>query len=452
MRSVRPSIKQIAHYALSGLGYLVMLVLSWHGAQAATEPRPIVYTLAADGLPHKGIWKSTPVFADVNRDGDLDIVAHPRLGKGPRVWLGDGQGKWREASQGLEMALSCGGGVALGDINSDGWLDLAVADHCHGLFVYLGNANGRWQAVTRHLVPASAKQAGVRGGTNMFSGAESVALGDVNGDSHLDMVAAASDRGGFAVYLGNGSGKDWQHVKDEDGLPSAEDPEPKDLERGGWANMVRLDDVNQDGYLDLVASYFRGPGVWLGNGQGRWRSASKGLPRPRIGGLFRGITIADINRDKRPDLVAANAINGVEIYLQNKDGSWQAPIDPLPSLRGGAMSILVEDLDGDTHLDLVAGGRLKPEGTGYGLFVLRSDGGHGWQQVKGSRLPEQGLPFTWGIAGGDVNKDGVPDLAFATGGDTDGTMQHSEGEMPLPQMQVWVAVPDATDPNSVDER
>jgi hypothetical protein len=440
MRSVRRTTERITHYVLWVVALLSMFVLSLHGAQTATEPKPISYTLAADGLPQDGIWKSTPVVADVNRDGDLDIVAHPRLGKGPRVWLGDGQGEWREASQGLEMELSCGGGVALGHINSDGWLDLAVADHCHGLFVYLGNASGRWQAVTRHLVPASAEQADAQGVTNMFSGAESVALGDVNEDSHLDMVAAASDRGGFAVYFGDGSGKDWRQVTDEDGLPSAEDPEPKDLERGGWANVVRLFDVNQDGHLDVVASYFRGPGVWLGDGQGRWRSASAGLPRPRIGGLFRGIAVADINRDKRPDLVAANAINGVEIYLQNEDGSWQAPIDPLPPLQGGAMSILVEDLDGDAHLELVAGGRLKPKGTGYGLFVLHSDREGRWQQLKESGLPERGLRFTWGIAAGDVNKDGVPDLAVATGGETGGTEQLSKGEMPLPQLQVWVGV------------
>jgi hypothetical protein len=34
----------------------------------------------------------------------------------------------------------------------------------------------------------------------------------------------------------------------------------------------------------------------------------------------------------------------------------------------------------------------------------------------------------------------VPDLAVATGGETGGTEQLSKGEMPLPQLQVWVGV------------
>jgi FG-GAP-like repeat len=121
---------------------------------------------------------------------------------------------------------SCGGGLAFGDINQDGRLDLAVADHCEGVFVFLQDGQGHWQAATQGLNPARARQPDVAKETmNPYTGAEELALGDVNEDGFLDLVVTASDKGGLAVYFGDGSGKNWQEAK-ADGLPSSDDHEP----------------------------------------------------------------------------------------------------------------------------------------------------------------------------------------------------------------------------------
>jgi hypothetical protein len=84
--------------------------------------------------------------SDVNKDGFLDLAAMPRLENGPRVWLGNGKGQWADSSSGLfrRHPSSCGGGLSFDDINRDGHLDMAAADHCQGLFVYLGDGAGRW--------------------------------------------------------------------------------------------------------------------------------------------------------------------------------------------------------------------------------------------------------------------------------------------------------------------
>lgn len=417
------------------------------------QKSPFRFALATEGLPRDGLWKSTPVFADVNKDGFLDLAATIRKGDGARVWLGNGKGAWAESSNGLKFQISCGGGLAFGDINKDGHLDLAVADHCEGLFVYLGDGKGHWTVVTEAFnppVPSHLKD----DPREYYMGAEDLALGDVNEDGFLDIVVTASDFGGFTVLFGDGSGRSWT-LATSDGLPSAEDPEPEDEEKGGWANQVLLQDMNGDGHLDVVASYYKGPRVWRGDGKGRWQAYSEGLPSPLIGGVYRGIAVGDINRDGRPDLVAANNFNGPEAYLQQPDGSWQA-LPPVAPSMGSAMGIALGDLDRDGHLDLVVtgtGSNEKRHGDFFGIFAYRGDGKGGWLEMKIDGLPVTGLSVPWGVAVADVNGDGLPDLAVGTGGDDEmrAPQAYSKGKPPVarpktkaeidsvyPRMQVWL--------------
>lgn len=437
------------------------LVLGAHcGAEPMQSPgegrAPLKFKPAFEGLPVRGMWKSTPASADINKDGFADLAAIPRLGDGAHVWLGNGSGKWTDASQGLKMDNSCGGGVAFGDINKDGHLDLAVADHCHGVSIYLGDGQGHWSAVVQKLNPAivtSKAAAENEDVPSMFMGSEDLAMGDVNEDGFLDLVVASSDQGGLTVYFGDGSGKSWVEAK-SDGLPSGEDPEPGDEENAGWANQVLLADVDGDGHLDVVAAYYTGPRVWRGDGKGHWQNRSQGLTQSMTGGLYRGMAVGDVNEDGRIDLVAANDVNGPELYLQQPDGTWQATPDIFPALEGGAVSIALGDLDGDKHLDLVvAGRRTKDLGASYGLFVLLGDGKGKWKEAPGTDLPGEGLSVTWGVTLTDLNHDGMLDLAVGSGGEGAGGEKplgpparakaaaakvRVIPELSLPRMQVWL--------------
>lgn len=370
----------------------------------ATGPAPRVrYSECTTGLPDAGMWKCDPVFADVNGDGILDVAAVARKGDGPHVWLGDGHGSWTDSSHGLNIGVSsCGGGLSFADVNGDGHLDLVQADHCHGLFVYLGDGKGQWKVVTRGLYPSELVKPNED--ALPYIGVEDVDVGDVNGDGFADLVTGATDEGGINVFAGDGSGTNWKRMLTS--LPTE-----------GPTNRVMFTDIDGDGALDLIASYAPGPRVWRGDRKGGWVEASKGLPDPVVNGLYRGLAIGDVNEDGRPDLVAANWIDGPEVYLQQKDGSWAKTPDVFPELLGGAIGAALGDVDGDGHLDLVVSGRLTQDvGFVYGVYLLLGDGRGTWTWSQGNGLPSTGLSFTWGVAVGDVDANGVLDIAAGSGG------------------------------------
>lgn len=380
------------------------------------------WMLGAKGLPEDGMWKSTPIVADINGDGFMDLAALPRLGKGAHLWLGNGKGLWRDASAGLGPPLSCGGGVAFGDFNKDGHLDLAVGDHCNGVFVYLGDGRGHWQATTQALNPAALqRQASASNDTeqNELLGAEDVAVGDVNEDGYPDLVVSSRMEGGITVYYGDGSGKSWKEAT-ADGLPKT-----------GWANKILLQDIDGDGHLDIIAAYEHGPRVWRGDGKGHWRDYSRGLAVSVAGGYYRGLAIGDVNEDGRLDIAVAHIRNGPEIYLQTKQGTWQPAPAFQSSIKAGATALALGDLDGDGHLDLVVGGsQSNPDQNG--LFVFRGNGKAQWTELR-TNLPQHELRFIWGISLADVDGDGVPDLVVTTGD----SLKRRKGEL-LPRMQVWL--------------
>ncbi len=397
-------------------------------APSAAMTGRIRFELAATGLPQEGMWKCRPVFGDINKDGHLDLAAIARLGQGARVWLGDGTGHWREASEGLTMHQSCGGGVEFGDFNHDGHPDLAVGDHCGGVFIYLGDGQGRWTDLKTeqgNFIPPelTPEKLGVPA-----TGFEDIAVGDLDGDGVLDLVTVGCFEGGVMAFKGDGSGQRWSSLSE--GLPNT-----------GWGNELVLADFNNDKWLDIAVSYSEGPRIFLNNGKGGWTSGSEGLPTPSMNGIYQGVAAGDLNGDGRLDLAMGNWINGVEVYFQNTDGSWALQPDIFEEMNGGACGVALGDLDGDGRLDLVVSGRVPREaGRYYGLFAFLNDGAGRLVRQQNTGLPETGLSMTWSIAVADVDRDGRADFLVGVGG-----KEPIRKDMPLAdekeRLQVWLSRP-----------
>ena len=328
----------------------------------------------------------TVFVADFNGDGKADILMSNYAGG--FLQLGNGDGTFKTGTQ------VNGTPLAVADFNGDGKPDI-LEQTTGTLVVLLGKGDGTFESPV-----------------NTSSGATLLVLTafDVNGDGKPDVVAITASS--LVVYLGKGDG-------------TFGEPISTNLGAGQLTSLVALGDFNGDGKVDVAVSVLSfttpGTGILLGNGDGTFQP----VVFPSNLATFQTQSVADVNNDGKVDLIASSG----QVALGNGDGTFNVlPATPCQGTGGTATCVLgaVADLNGDGKPDIVV---YNQQNTLLAQIYLGS--GDGTFTDFSNYLPQMILynamaPLSAGLAVGDFNSDGKPDIAFDDSvliGNGDGTFQ-----------------------------
>jgi hypothetical protein len=380
--------------AVRGLAAAVLLAGCAGAGSAPPASPPHRYALAAT-LGEPAEWRFQPLVVDVDRDGHLDLVATARLVKNYlTIWLGDGKLGFRRLPP--TWADLGYGAVATGDVNGDGWPDFVAASHFPRLQVLLSDGRGGF---TDSIVPRN-------------DGHVAAQLVDVDSDGKLDLILLGFQHAGLEILLADGVGTWTRHRALPEIRPGRTMP----------GRALAVGDLDRDGHVDVVAAFNRwGIYVYHGDGRGGFTGGHTDLAAEsrefqalaladvnRDGHLDLVINGTSLGRDRA---------NGPDVYLGDGRGGWKASSRGLKVLRVASIGLGVGDLDGDGFLDIVAAGNQDGDAAaGYGLFWFRGDGTGGWRLVEDSGLPTKGLSVPHSITLADLDRDGALEIVVLSGG------------------------------------
>lgn len=342
-------------------------------------------------------------IADVNGDGAPDLLVATTLDQG----LIDNPGFANVILNSAATPGTFSSGVAYPTTGADP-ASIAVADltGAHALDMVVASATGS-VSVYLHGTTAGTFQPAV----NYDAGGapNQVVIADVNGDGHPDIVLADSSVSGGVILLLQDAAHPGQFLA------------AMKLPTGVITNSVAVADVDGDGAPDLIATGYDAAGDGGAVYVFHQNAAQPGTfltpvsfpagPQPQ------SVKVADMNGDGRPDLVVADfgpgadglGAPGVALLLQDPAhaGAFLAPVSY--ATPGGSVDVAIGDLDGDGLPDVVVA-NLGPFPTGS-ISVLRQDAAHPGSLLAAVNYAAFGQPL--GVAIGDLNHDGHPDIAVA---------------------------------------
>ena len=363
-----------------------------------TRPTEDAATPLASGLPARGQWRQGFSLADVDGDGDLDLVhGPPRAGDAtPRLFLNDGRGRfarWSAARFTASSRLDYGDAEAA-DFDGDGRIDLALGAHLLGIGVLGGDGAGGF-------TPAA--NAPAWSGDAAFATVALEAV-DWDADGRIDLVALAegprpSAESRYGLLLLRNLGDRWVPLAGED---------PGRLFGDGLA----VGDLDGDGRPDAAAAArsvsHRGH-LFLGRGADGWSLAV--APRRERAYIF-AVALCDLDGDGRDELAEGfferqgeEWRSGVDVLDLDPDGGWTRRLVLAGDGDDPPRALVCGPTPGDPHPDLVVG-------TSRGrLTLLPGDGRGGFDEPLpvASRASNGGCGVR-SLALADLDGDGSAEL------------------------------------------
>lgn len=321
-----------------------------------------------------GFYTTGIALADINGDGYKDVIAANGNDMGLQsvtVYYNNKQGKFAKRPSWLSADLDYNTGVAVGDINADGWIDVAVAT---GLGPEGDLGGGR--------VKVYLNRGGQLAKTPSYESADrysafGCALGDADGDGDLDlavgiMVEGGKLEGSVRIYQNNNGTLDRSPTWRSD-----------DATRAGGLIFA---DMDQDGLLDLsvAASRSRVYSAKLGEGGAVHLAKTPSFvsTTESFAALFgdagrlgdrKSLALAISYNDVCYQMGTACGSSHFEVYNPPDDAvAWRSP-------KGGLGSgVLLADVNQDGRVDLLAArwGVDKPSGAPLEIYLGEGESFH----------------------------------------------------------------------------
>lgn len=320
-------------------------------------------------------------FLDYNNDSHIDIYVANGVNEPNALFRNNGNGTFTDVAASAGVAdIGYTTGIAVGDINNDGYDDLYVAqqtpmgdgDIANGPDrIYVNNGNGTFREVA------------VQAGINESGFTTSVAFLDYNGDGKLDiLVGRMIDMDIFDPSANRTNPTTRTHLYRNNGnLTFTDVTESVDMgvDFATWA--VAAFDYDNDGDMDIFLGHEQGPiSVLKNDGNGHFENATAMAGDLKDVGAWMGIAVGDYNNDGLQDIYASNIS---DLYV-NRDPSRPAIIIPPAETWDNPWPTL-----------------------------FRNNGDGSFTDVGEQAGVKIGVEFSWGTMFVDVNNDGWQDIYLA---------------------------------------
>jgi hypothetical protein len=379
-----------------------------------------VWLVMTDNL---GTFHNTTDLADLDGDGDLDVILHSVRTEseftafgGAGLWINQGNGQF--VARDLEE--SGGWASAVGDVDRDGDVDLVIFRGWLGLRWILnqggaqGGQSGEFRVNTSVGAPENLGQFG------------SILLGDLNNDGQVDGIVAGCCSRVFTVDPDDDTPNiSWMWINEWDSRGGVVPHSSIISALDGLAmRAAALGDLDSDGDLDLFAAVIAprqgrnmdpADRVIVNDGSGNFTDSGQRLGETDS----TAVALGDLDGDGDLDALVGTG-RGATVWINqggaqgSQEGTFALSRQKISGGQTGA--VFLSDLDGDGDLDALIAGRQQ-------AAIWWNDGQTAFAQF-GQRFR---YSRRHGLAIGDFSGDGRPDI-FAAEGSKDHRVWFNQGD------------------------